>query len=396
MAVIYRLGLNDGPEMKITVFSSDYTDARLIKRMRAFSDIGWETLCASFRRERYNRGYVPEWKNIYLGKIEDRKYLRRVFVLLRAVAKLLREGRNIGSSQVFYAINLDQLLLALFIRVVCAKKVVIVYEVADIQGAFMRKNAFGSFLRFVERQAMRWIDLMVTTSPGFINNYFQPIQRYHGECFLLENVVYPVPSSCSNGQAGENGSENKETWVVGFFGLLKCRRSWQLIKEIASALPSKVSFKLGGYPYPADIDYADFYKTVDNFDNITYVGEYAHPHDLEKIYSGVDFVWCFDFSNDEYNSVWCLANRLYEGGYFEIPLLASKNYEAGRFVEKYGIGWTFGEPYAEELSKFFARLTRAQYRLVKEKYRSIDKQVFAGDQQHRALCARMEALYEAL
>ncbi len=381
---------------KITVFSSDYTDARLIKRMRAFAGLGWETLCVSFWRRRYNRDYVPEWNNIYLGKIKDRKYLQRIIVLMKAIGRLVKERRRIGDSRVFYAINLDQLLLALFMKAVCRKKMVIVYEVADIQSAFMGQDAFGATLRFLEKQAMKGIHLLVTTSPGFMANYFQPIQQYRGEWFLLENVVYPEPMELLMPVAAPSEQGGEQVWVVGFFGMLKCSRSWQLIKQIARALPHKVSFELGGYPDPAAIDHGDFHKTVEEFDNITYVGEYAHPSDLGKLYSGVAFVWGFDFSQREYNSVWCLANRLYEGGYFGVPLLASKNYEMGRFVERYGVGWTFTEPYADALIRFFDDLTQEQYRQVKEKYQSIDKQVFGGDRQYRELCARMASLYNTL
>ena len=383
--------------IKISVFSSDYTDARLIKRMRAFVGIGCETLCVSFQRQRYNRDYVPEWNNIHLGVIQDRKYLQRIPVLSRAAGRLLKARRVIGASQVFYAINLDQLLLAVFMKYICGGKVLITYEVADIQHPLVRKDLFGSLLRGLERCLLRSVDLLVVTSPGYIRNYFVPIQRYQGLWFLLENKVYPAPADALRTVLSVNEQRHHaedHVWVVGFFGALKCKKSWEIIKHIARALPHKVVFRLAGYPTRIDQD--DFFNTIAELENIIYLGEYKNPDELGKIYGGVDLVWCFDFSNGEYNSVWCLANRIYEGGYFEIPLLASKNYESGNFVERHGIGWTFSEPYADALLRFLEELTVEKYMQVKRKYQSIDKTGFSGDQQHQEMCDRMMAIYQTL
>jgi len=231
------------------------------------------------------------------------------------------------------------------------------------------------------------------TSPGYIKNYFLPIQKYRGQWFLLENKIYPVPEEalaavCRHEE--ERFLKKEHAWVVGFFGALKCQQSWDIIKKVAGALPDKVVFKLGGYPTRIDKD--DFYDAIERYGNIEYVGEYKNPDDLSNIYGGVDHVWCFDFSNGEYNSVWCLANRLYEGGYFEIPLLASEGYESGEFVERYGIGWTFSEPYAENLIRFFSQLETEQYLRVKARYQSLDKSIFSGIGQHEVLCTHMKSL----
>jgi len=319
--------------IKITVFSSDYTDACLIKRMRALAGVGCEVLCVSFQRQRYNRDYIPEWNNIHLGVIQDRKYLQRIPVLFRAIGRLFMARHMIGTSKVFYAINLDQLLLAVFMRYLCGGKVLIAYEVADIQYPFVRKDLFGGLLRWLERCLLRSVGLLVVTSPGYIRNYFLPVQRYQGQWFLLENKVYPAPTDALRTLQCSRESisyENDHVWVVGFFGALKCKKSWEIIKHIARVLPDKVVFKLAGYP--TRIDQEDFFATTEELENLIYLGEYKNPDELGKIYGGIDLVWCFDFANGEYNSVWCLANRLYEGGYFEIPLLASKNYESGNFV----------------------------------------------------------------
>lgn len=384
-------------KIKITVFSSDYTDARLIKRMHAFAAMGWDTLCASFWRQRYNRDYIPEWDNIYLGKVDDRKYLQRIIVLLKAIGGLVKARRRIGESQIFYAINLDQLLLAVFMRYIGRSNVLVVYEVADIQHPFVRKDLVGVLSRGLERWLLRFVGLLVVTSPGYIKNYFVPVQRYQGQWFLLENKVYPVPTNALKSVLHLNKQRyhaDGHAWVVGFFGALRGKKSWEIIKHIARALPHKVIFKLAGYP--TGIDQNDFYETVAELGNIDYVGEYKNPDELGKIYKGVDLAWCFEFSYGVYNSVWCLVNRLYEGGYFEIPLLASKNYESGNFVEQHGIGWTFTEPYTDVLTQFLEQLTVAQYMRVKKKYQSIDKAVFSGNKQHEEMCDRMMVIYQSL
>ena len=70
---------------KVVVFAPDCTDARIIKRIRAFKDNEFEVIGVSFRRLRYNRGYVPEWDNIELDVIRDRHYIRRIFSIFRSL-----------------------------------------------------------------------------------------------------------------------------------------------------------------------------------------------------------------------------------------------------------------------------------------------------------------------
>lgn len=308
---------------------------------------------------------------------------------------MIRARKELYGSGVLYAINLDQLLLAMFTKLMFCRRAILAYEVADIQRPFVRKDVVGAGVRWVERHCLNRVDLLIVTSPAYIKHFYGPVQGFRGEWFLLENKIYPEPRDQLPVTVGANKDRvhkgnDEGRWVVGWYGALKCEKSWAIINKIARTIPDKVEFTLGGYPTKLNPDV--FFSTIRDVENINYIGEYRHPDDLVNIYRDIDFVWCFDFSNEENNSVWCLSNRVYEGGYFEVPLLGSKGYEVGKFIDKYHIGWTFSEPYTQSIREFFSRLTCDEYMAVRRRYKEIDKDVFAGARQYNEMCEKLESL----
>ena len=49
---------------------------------------------------------------------------------------------------------------------------------------------FQRFYAGVERRVLARCDLLVISSPGFMKHYFKPMQKYAGNCFLVENKLY--------------------------------------------------------------------------------------------------------------------------------------------------------------------------------------------------------------
>ena len=69
-------------------------------------------------------------------------------------------------------------------------------------------------LRFVERLCLRRVSLLVLSSPGFHRNYSAAIQKYAGKWHLLENKLYPPPSSSPVSARSVVGRDRP--WVVGY------------------------------------------------------------------------------------------------------------------------------------------------------------------------------------
>ena len=128
-------------------FCPDVTDASTLKRAQQFIDHGYGVTVFGFRRERYNMAYRPAWPHVPLGHTADGKYWHRVRALLGALPIVFAHRFLFKSASVFYARNIDQLLLALLARLLVLSKVPIAYEVLDIPPILMRHGLVARSMR---------------------------------------------------------------------------------------------------------------------------------------------------------------------------------------------------------------------------------------------------------
>src|SRR3979411_3538296 len=101
---------------ELLFFCPDVTDASTLKRVQQFMDFGYRVTVFVFRRERYNTAYRPPWPNVPLGFTSDARYWHRVRALLGAIPVVFAHRDALSRAGVFYARNIDQLLLALLAR----------------------------------------------------------------------------------------------------------------------------------------------------------------------------------------------------------------------------------------------------------------------------------------
>lgn len=371
------------------VFGYNSTEPRVVKRIRGFQRNGLEVVGLCFFRRRLKATPAPEWDNIHLGTIPDRQYLLRVFALIRAGVRVFRERHRYASARFFYAYNLDMALLAILARWASGRPIPIAYEVGDVQPPLLWRGLRGRVVRAAERWVLRQTQTLVVTSPGFVRNYFEPIQGFDGNWILLENKVLPAPpvprpdarTVLDGDSYRRRRSQGK--WVIGLFGAIRCGRSWEIIKELAIALPEQVEFVLRGYPtgvlehtLPAE---------VADLPNVRFEGKYRTPDDLPAMYDEVDFVWGFELLQPRHNSAWLLPTRLYEGGYFGVPFLTPSGFEVGRYVEERQIGWTFPQPYASSLFQFFRSLDGTEYEARCRAFDDMGTEALVGKEDHRLL-----------
>lgn len=359
------------------------------KRIAALGDQGWAVVGFTFHRERDKAEEVTDWENIHLGTTYNRRYFQRLWAFVRCTGVLWRNRERLADCQVVYAVNTDNALLALLGRFLAGSTSPLVLELADIQPAMIGRGFVSRVLRVIERCVLRRSSLLVTTSPGFVRGYFHPVQGYSGEIFLLENKVYPaagLPSAGGNTGPAAGGNP----WVVGCCGAFRCRRSLDLMRELAARLEGKVRFVLRGYPAGTLAD--EFDALLGNQPGLTFGGPYSYPEDLAGIYGGMDFNWAFDEADPAGNSAWLLPNRIYEGGCFGVPAIAGKSTETGRWIEANGLGWTFEEPLGETLAAFFESLEISEWESVKRRCASHPRADFTGEADYARLSERLCSL----
>ena len=152
----------------VLLLTPDITDTSSARRGEALVAQGCRLLMVGFRRGRYNQDYSPSWPFLLLGHTEDGRYGQRLGTLLRALAVLAVNRRQLEQADVIYARNIDQMILALFVRLLVRRHIPTVYEVLDIQPAFVGQGRLSRMLRAVERYALKHISLLVLSSPAFL------------------------------------------------------------------------------------------------------------------------------------------------------------------------------------------------------------------------------------
>ncbi len=398
--MIVCLTMPDPSAPTLAFFAHERGDARVRKRVAALQAQGWQVQGYMFHRVRDKVDEPPFWENVELGITENRRYLKRVLVMLGSLRLLWRHRQALREVSVLYAVNTDNALLALMARWMAgcsspaeagAARIALVLELADVQPAMLGRGLRGRIMRAVERFVLGRTALLVTTSPGFVRHYFTPLQRFSGPIFLLENKVYP--STALGGTAPTATrlpARGGQPWVIGLFGALRCRRSIELMRELASQFPNQLHFYLRGYP--SGTDAAGITALLGGLPNLEWGGAYDYPSDLAEMYGRIDLNWTFDFSDAGANSAWLLPNRIYEGGLFGCPALADATTETGRWVAERGVGWTLSEPLESSLADFLKKLGVPEWQEKQDAAASLPDSATRGEQDYASLAATLAKL----
>ncbi|HYC65637.1 MAG TPA: hypothetical protein VEC14_12965 [Reyranellaceae bacterium] len=368
----------------VVYFCPELTDATTLKRVQQFLDNGWRIAVLGFRRGRYNSEYRPPWPHVVLGETADGRYGQRLRALCAALPALFAERHMLAKASAFFARNLDQLLLALAMRVVCWRAIPVTYEVLDIPPLLTRRGPRAALVRALERFCLRFVDTLVLSSPGFHRGYFAAIQGYRGDWFLMENKIYP-PLGRPLAAPVPRRAENK--WVVGYVGLIRGDATFELMTRLAERLGDRVEFRFRGVL--TTVSQAAFEDGLGHCANMSYGGPYLPHRDLEAIYREVDFAWAIDLEHTDHNSRWLLPCRFYEAGFYGVPCLAVKGFEVGALIERHRIGWTFEEPLEEQLVRFFEGLSLEHYERVRRRLQSMPRTMFVADADAARLAGRL-------
>ncbi|TXL75729.1 glycosyltransferase family 4 protein [Vineibacter terrae] len=376
-------------DRELIFFCPDVTDATTLKRVRQFQDHGYPVTVFGFRRERYNRDYAPSWPYVPLGGTTDGRYGQRLRALLRALPAILANRRRMRHTAIFYARNIDQLILALIARPLARSRAPIAYEVLDIPPILTGRGAQSRMLRAIERYCLKKVHVLVVSSPGFHRNYYEAIQNYGGDWFLLENKLHPsirqAPTATPEVRVVARARRAERRWVVGYFGLIRGDDTFDLMTRLAERLRDRVVFKFRGVL--TTVDERKFKVALDRHENMVYEGPYVPHQDLGRLYGDVDFAWALDLEHIDHNSRWLLPCRFYEAGFFGVPCLAVRGFEVGERVERLGIGWTFREPLEEALVRFFETLDPAEYEARRSRVAAMPESEFVAGDDIAGLCA---------
>jgi len=339
---------------RIAFFGHDAADAAVRRRVRGFLDDGLGV--TGFMMRRRDPGAL-DWDNVDLGETRDGALLQRVRQIFTGARLAAASRDKLAAADVIYARNLDMLACAFLAKRHAGLDTPVIYESLDVHRLLTRPDLVGAAMRWLERALLKRTAALVVSSPGFIRNHFE--RHYPGDyrAFVVENRLAPGADygarACERKSAVSDGVRPLR---LGWVGNLRCKRSLDLLCQLADQFPERLEVHLHGQPARTEVPV--FEPLIDTRANMTYHGRYRSPEDLAGIYDGLDVVWAGDFMEAGYNSVWLLPNRIYEGGYYCTPSIAPAATETAAWLEQHGCGFIVEEPLARSLGELVGSLIK--------------------------------------
>jgi hypothetical protein len=370
--------------VKLAYFVHDLTDPAVRRRVRMLRAGGVEPVVLGFRRADAAPAAIEDAPAVDLGRTYDARLGHRARATALAALRARRWKSLLAGCEAVMARTLEMLTVASAARTACGLAGPLVYECLDIHRLMLGEGAKSRAMRALERALMRRADLLILSSPAFLEAYFAPRQGVGRtlplRTLLVENKVLELagqpgaPPAAGSPPAGP-------PWRIAWMGAIRCRKSLDILSRLAARRPDLVDVTIHGRPALSEFD--DFEAQTRALPNLRYAGPYA-AEDLARLYGEVHFAWAIDFMEEGLNSSWLLPNRVYEASRFGAVPIALGEVQTGRFLAQHGFGVRLGRP--EELEGVLERLTPAAYAGLRRELDGAPREAFsAGDADCRAL-----------
>ncbi len=308
-------------------------DTKDAKRVDILQKAGYNVTVVAFKRD-YFISRLPDCEIIIIGKIENRKYFKRIGIMIISLLKL---RKIIKRNSVIYALSPDLAFMA-FIASLNLNKPIIM-DVADIREIQVSKSIFGRLTRVLDKFIAKRCELIVVTSEAFIKEYYsKTIKVSVRDYYLLENKVDYSIKLHDDEQLFLDRSKIR----IGYFGVLRDNWTVEFLIGLLKNYPDKFEVLLAGINM---IDKFDICKLSNVEEGFSYFGPFTSPNDLLALYNSIDVIALF-YPEHSTNVDWfnarknCRTNRFYEACYFRKPLIAFSFSEDGKKVEELNIGLT--------------------------------------------------------
>lgn len=354
-----------GRFLKIAYLVHDLSDPAVHRRVRMLKAGGAQVKIAGFTRVAVPPNHIEGCEAVSLGRTRDGHLLERIGSVALAAIRLKRLKGVLDGCQLVLARNLEMLLLASMARRRYAADAALVFECLDIHRLLLRDSQPGRLLRAMESRLVKGTDLILTSSPRFVSEYFRP-RNLAAPIRIIENKVLlpdfgsvpPAPSPRRNGPP----------WKIGWFGMLRCRRSFDILASVARQCGGGLEVVIAGRPSPNE--FPDFEGLVARSPHVRFTGPYRFD-DLPALYDSVHFCWAVDYFEKGLNSSWLLPNRIYESAFFGAVPIAAEGVETARWLAEKHIGLTLnGEPEAA-LRAIVTAMTEGHYQELSDALKRI-------------------------
>lgn len=363
---------------------------RLAKRLDNLEAQGFELSAVAFARD-YHSGRLPKCPTTVIGHAHQGRYAQRLASILRAIPKVRRAIRG---ADAIYAFSPDMAMLAVLSRGL--RPVPIILEVGDITPIQTASGWRGWLFRTLDRFITKRCQLIVSTTPRFIDEFYRKWLRVETPGIVLENKV-----ERSYAEAVRSGSIDRppartesQKIRIGYFGALGCHWTMEVLTTLASRHGDRFEVLLGGFAWP--------WLGLENYrrraPSMEYYGEYKSPTDLPNLYGAVDLTWgCYQpISPSDWNLRWARPNRFYESCAFGVPLVSRAGSCDAADVERLGIGLIITSEDARDTADFVASMVnRAKINEWRANMERVPFSTFGYTDEFERLASAIRTLVEA-
>jgi succinoglycan biosynthesis protein ExoL len=249
--------------------------------------------------------------------------------IIKAAARL---WTDVDEADVVYAFGLDLLFLAWLATLWKRNGPRLVYDVADLPQKAMEGTVQGWAVRTIEGFLLSKAACLVVTSEAYLDEYFHKHYDTSGvECRVIENKLDPVETP-SPGSASKSDDPPSFPLRIGYFGILRCRRSLHVLRQLAEAGDGRFQVMLRGIPR----DVGDLSEMVRKTPHFQYDGPFDSPEELPDLYESVDLSWAAYYHTNQRSLM--RINRFYEGCFYGVPMIGQKDTIDGQLIDDVGIG----------------------------------------------------------
>ena len=360
--------------MKLAYFVHDLTDPAVARRVTMLKAGGAEPVVLGFRRSDTAPVTVAGAPAIDLGRTYDGRLGHRARMTLQAALGAGRFRAHLARADVVMARTLEMLAVAQAARLAARADTRLVYECLDIHRMMLSPGLKGHAMRAVERALMRRANLLVVSSPAFLEHYFGPMQGVGGRLDLATLLVENKALELGDARPVRGASPPPgPPWRIGWLGAIRCQKSLDILTDLARRRPDLVEVAIHGRP--AQVEFRDFDGQLEGAPGVRFGGAYTAA-DLPRLYGEVHFSWAIDFMEEGQNSAWLLPNRLYESSRYGAVPIALGGVQTGRYLAEHGFGIRLDDP--ADLETALDGLTARRYAALRRDVGRIPETAFVA------------------
>lgn len=362
--------------MKLAYFVHDLADPAVTRRVRMLQAGGAEPVVLGFRRTETAPEQIAGAPAIDLGRTYDARLGHRARATAAAALTSGKWRALLVGCRAVVARTLEMLAVAVTARRTCGLSGPLTYECLDIHRLMLGQGAKSRGMRAVERALMQRADLLIVSSPAFLDAYFKPQQGVgHNmliETLLVENKVLELGGDRT---VKPPPRAPGPPWRIGWMGAIRCRKSLDILTALAAKRPDLVEVAIHGRPAYTEFD--DFDGQVAATPNVSFGGAYTAA-DLGRLYGDVHFSWAIDYMEEGQNSSWLLPNRVYESSRFGATPIALRGVQTGKYLGEQDFGVRLDDP--SELEAFLEQLTPERYTALRRRLDAAPMRAFVADE----------------